>query len=98
MYSVTFIRQYSNASVVNFNIDWEAEDRFHRHSFWDLWLGEDYDCRITGGGGTEGHESYIFIVSPPLPDDVSGLILIFREYQTPSRRKPTGLEIVMRLD
>jgi hypothetical protein len=36
-YSVTFIRQYANASVVNFNIDWEPEvepirERYHRHS------------------------------------------------------------------
>ncbi|WP_336750245.1 hypothetical protein [Bacillus altitudinis] len=100
MYSVTFIRQYANASVVSFNVDWEEdndEDRFHRHS-WNLWLGEEYDCRVTGGGGTEGHINYNFIVSPPLPDDVSGLDFIFREYQTPFNGKPSGLEVVMRLD
>jgi hypothetical protein len=74
------------------------EERFHRHSFWDLSLGEQYDCRITGGGGTEGHISYNFIVSPPLPDNLSGLDVIFREYQTPFKRKPTGVEIVMHID
>lgn len=103
LYSVTFIRQYTNTSVVNFNIDWEPEeertsDRFHRHSFWELWLGEEYDCRMTGGGGTDGHISYNFIVSPPLPDDLSGLNFIFRENQPPSKGKPTGLEIVIRFD
>lgn len=103
LYSVTFIRQYANASVVNFNINWEPEenrtsDRFHRHSFWELWLGEEYDCRMTGGGGSEGHISYNFIVSPPLPDDLSGLNFIFRENQTPFKGKPTGLEIVTRFD
>jgi len=101
LYSLTFIRQYANASVVNFNIDWEPEvnrtsDRFHRHSFWELSLGEEYDCRMTGGGGSEGHISYNFIVSPPLPDDLSALNFIFRENQTPIKGKPTGLEIVMR--
>ncbi|WP_316572073.1 hypothetical protein [Neobacillus sp. YIM B06451] len=97
LYSVTFIRQYANASVVNFNIDWEAddEDRFHRHSFWELWIGEEYDCRGTFGGGTEGHINYNFVVSPPLPDDISGMKFIFREKKAPFKEKPTGLEIIM---
>ena len=100
LYSVTFIRQYTNASVVNFNIDWEPgeEEQFLRHSYWHLWLGEEYDCRQTGGGGSEGHISYNFIVSPPLPDDISGLDLIFRETLTPFKRKSTGLEIVMHIE
>ena len=100
LYSVTFIRQYANASVVNFNIDWEPEEeeQFLRHGFWHLWLGEEYDCRQTGGGGTEGHISYNFIVSPPLPDDISGLDLIFRETITPFKRKSTDLEIVMHIE
>lgn len=103
LYSVTFIRQYANASVVSFNIDWEEddedrfEDRFRRLSFWNLWLGEEYDCRMEGGGGTTGHINYNIIVSPPLPDDVSGLAFRFREYQTPFNGKPTGLEVVMHL-
>ncbi|SFA99682.1 MULTISPECIES: hypothetical protein [unclassified Bacillus (in: firmicutes)] len=102
LYSVTFIRQYGNASVVNFNIDWEPEmdpnrERYHRHSFWELWLGEGYDCRVTGGGGTDGHISYNFIVSPPLPDNISGLDLNIKEYQTPFKGRPTGLELVMHL-
>ncbi|TDK61809.1 hypothetical protein E2K98_13070 [Bacillus salipaludis] len=103
LYSVTFIRQYANASVINFNIDWEPEeepsrDRFHRHSFWELSLGEEYDCRITGGGGNNGHMNYNFIVSPPLPDEISGLDLVFRENQTPFKGKPTGFEVVIHIE
>lgn len=102
LYSVTFIRQYANASVINFNIDWEPEEdqireRFLRHSFWELSLGEGFDCRATGGGGTEGHISYNFIVSPPLPDNISGLDLKLTEYQTPLYKKPTGLELIFHL-
>lgn len=100
LYSVTCIRQYKNASVVNFIIDWEPgeEEQFLRHSYWHLWLGEEYDCRQTGGGGSEGHISYNYIVSPPLPDDISGLDLIFRETLTPFKRYSTGLEIVMHIE
>ncbi|SDM42288.1 hypothetical protein [Bacillus sp. OK048] len=100
LYTVTCIRQYTNASVVNFIIEWEPgeEEQFPRHSYWHLWLGEEYDCRQTGGGGSEGHISYNFIVSPPLPDDISGLDLIFRETLTPFKRKSTGLEIVMHIE
>jgi len=100
LYSVTCVRQYANASVVNFNIDWEPaeEERLLRDSYWHLWLGEEYDCRQTGGGGSEGHISYNFIVSPPLPDEISGLDLVFRESLTPFKGKSTGLEIVMHIE
>ncbi|PLR78320.1 hypothetical protein CU633_05785 [Bacillus sp. V3-13] len=44
LYSVTFVRQYENASVVNLNIDWEETNEspsyLHRHSFFELFLGE----------------------------------------------------------
>lgn len=100
LYSVTCIRQYENASVVNFNIDWEPgeEEQLLRHSYWHLWVGEDYDCRQTGGGGSEGHISYNFIVSPPLSENISGLDLIFKETLTPFKRNSTGLEIVMHIE
>ncbi|MCM3412677.1 hypothetical protein [Metabacillus litoralis] len=103
LYTVTFIKQYANASVVNFNIDWEPEEnsdieRFHHHSFWALWIGEEYDCRETGGGGTDAHISYNFIVSPPLPENINGLELNFKEYQTPFKKKPTGKEIVVHIE
>lgn len=76
----------------------EYKQQFFLHGFWHLWLGEEYDCRQTGGGGTDGHMSYNFIVSPPLPDDISGLDLIFRETKTPFKRNSTDFEIVMHIE
>lgn len=101
VYSVTFFRQYENASVVYLNIDWDEtadslEDR-HFHNYLDLFLGESYDCRMGGGGGSTGHYTHTYIVSPPLPDDLSGLDFIFREYKRPFD-DPTGLEIVMHME
>jgi hypothetical protein len=102
IYSANFIRQYENSSVVNFNIDWEADaederDRFFRHSFWSLEISGEYDTRETGGGGSSGHINHNFVVSPPLPDDISGLEFIFKEYKTPFKKQPTDLEIRMDL-
>lgn len=82
MYTVTFIRQFANASVVNLSIDWNADedsldDRFH-HDFYELFLGEQYDCRTTGGGGSAGHMTYNFVVTPPLPDELTGFDLIIK--------------------
>nr|WP_295970084.1 hypothetical protein [uncultured Bacillus sp.] len=85
-YSVTFVRQFENASVVHFNIDREVSDdemygRFRGHTFFDLFIegeGANYDCRNEGGGGSEGHEAYTFIVSPRLPDDISKFKLVQR--------------------
>jgi hypothetical protein len=103
LFSVVFVRQFANASVVNFNIDWDAtndtaDDRLHHHAFWELFINEEYDCRMTGGGGSEGHITYNFIVSPPLPDSIAGIDMLFKEYHTPFKDKPTGLEVEVQLD
>lgn len=102
LFTVPFIRQYENASVVHFNIDWDetissSDERFN-HRFYGLFIGENYDCRASGGGGTAGHMSINFIVSPPLPDNIAGLTFTFTEYSIPYRRKPTGIEIVMNFE
>ncbi|TKC19626.1 hypothetical protein [Robertmurraya kyonggiensis] len=101
-YSVTFVRQFENASVVHFNIDREDSDdevprRFREPLLFDLVIeGKevDYECRNEGGGGSGGHESYTFIVSPALPDDLSEIKLIFKESKPPFK-KPTGFEFVI---
>jgi hypothetical protein len=102
LFSVTFIRQYVNSSVVNLIIDWDStNDPLPNpipHSHFELFLGQQYDCRMIGGGGSEGHFAYNFVVSPPLPDNSSGLDLVFKEYNRPFCAIPTGLEIVIRLD
>jgi hypothetical protein len=102
LYTVPFIKQYANASVVHLNIDKEYDEsyereRFHRNSFWHLEIGNRYDCRVTGGGGSQEHTSFDFIVTPRLPEDLSGMTLTFKEYGTPFKKKPTGLEVTFNL-
>lgn len=101
-YSVTFVRQYENASVVHFNIDREYVDdemsrSFREPTFFNLSIEGnevEYDCQNEGGGGSGGHESYTFIVSPALPDDFSELKLVFKQCKVPFQ-KPTGFEFVI---
>ncbi len=100
-YSVTFVRQFENASVVHFNIDRvDSEDEMpsmREPILFDLFIeGKEveYDCRNEGGGGYGGHESYTFIVSPALPDNLSEIKLIFKEFKPPFKR-PTGFEFVI---
>ena len=101
-YSVTFVRQFKNASIVHFNIDREDSDdevprRIREPIFFDLVIeGKevDYDCRNEGGGGSGGHEAYTFIVSPALPDNLSEIKMIFKEFKPPFK-KPTGFEFVI---
>ncbi|MCM3456232.1 hypothetical protein M3685_20190 [Heyndrickxia oleronia] len=101
-YSVTYVGQYENASVVHFNIDREDVDdemprSFREPTFFNLSIEGnevDYECRIEGGGGSRGHISYTFIVSPALPDDFSELKLVFKQCKVPFQ-KPTGFEFVI---
>lgn len=102
-YSITYIRQYENASVVHLNVDWDAEDYSatafqHNHSSLELYISEEYDCRATGAGGSQGRYSHDFVVSPPLPDDTSGLEFVFKEYESLMKEKPTGLEVIIDLE
>jgi hypothetical protein len=98
-YSVVTIRQYENASVVVFHSDRDAADDTSdgrpRHRHFELFAGEHYDCRNEGGGGSGEHFSYKFVIAPPLPDDLKGVELVFRESKRPFRSEPTGLEIVI---
>ncbi len=100
IYSVTFIRQYTNASLVNFNIDWDSSesstlDRASLSHF-ELSVGQNYDCRMSNGSGSEDHYTYNFVVSPALPDDISGIDLIFAEHKHPINDAPTGLKILIK--
>lgn len=42
-----------------------------------LSIGEDYDCRMINGSSNSDHAAYRFVVSPPLPDDLTGIELRF---------------------
>ena len=96
-YSITYIRQYENASVVQLNIGWDEVDdkplKMVNHNRFDLYVGEQYDCRMDRGSGTTGSLMNNYIVSPALPDDISGIKFIFTGYE--NFNNPTGLEIVI---
>lgn len=101
-YSITFIRQYENASVIYLHVDWHSKEETpsnmqHHHNSFELFLLGEYDCRSGGARGTTGTRTYNFIVSPALPDDFSGLELVFRGYSDTFKDKPTGLEVVIHL-
>lgn len=105
-FAVSLIRQYENASVVHFTIDREEPDveektvRTGIPFFFELSIKgkEDvYDCRNDGGGGSGGHESYTYIISPALPEDLSDINLAFKGYIKPDDKSP-GLEFVISLN
>jgi hypothetical protein len=101
-YSVTLVRQFENASVVHLSIDSNYTDDVsewhHReHPHFELSIQgveTHYDCRNDGGGGSMGHETFTFIVSPALPDDKSKYRFVFKEYKLPFQ-KPTGFEFII---
>jgi hypothetical protein len=106
-YTVTFVRQFQNASVVHLTIDRDDsndEPGFFRdhHSWFGLSIddgeGTEYDCRNEGGGGSGGHTSYSFIISPALPEDSSNIKFVFKETKTPYNTKPTGFEFAIKMD
>lgn len=100
-YTINSIRQYNNASVVTFTMDWdvttEVPSNPHKYSHYEMHIGEKYDCRMTNGGGASGHASYNYVISPPLPDDISGIELVIKEYSKPFKNNETGTKIVFNL-
>ncbi|WP_102275363.1 hypothetical protein [Cytobacillus massiliigabonensis] len=102
LYTVTFIRQFENASVVQLDINWDgtndSHEDLHNHPTFEMNIGEQYDCRWNGGRGGTGRYSQEFIVSPPIPDNPSGLTFIFKEYSSLFKDKPTGVEVKIYLE
>ncbi|NRF95986.1 hypothetical protein HQN89_34845 [Paenibacillus frigoriresistens] len=100
-YTVTSMRQYINASVITFNIDWDVMSdhslQSNKTRHFDLYLGDIYYCRMDSGGGSSGHFSFNYVVSPALPDDISGMDFVFRESNTPLKDKSTGNEIIFHM-
>ncbi|TSB47921.1 chorismate mutase [Alkalicoccobacillus porphyridii] len=103
-YSMTTMRQFQNASLIYLTCDRyipaEALHQHEHHEYPHLELfieGDDktYNCQWQGGGGSADHMSNTYVVSPPLPDDVSGLTFVFREFKTPSKREATGYEFTI---
>ncbi|KZZ84709.1 hypothetical protein [Bacillus sp. SJS] len=103
LYTLTFIRQFENASVIHLHVDWnETVDmetihtRMNRPKF-KLRALEGYNCQSDGAGGGTGRVTHRFTVSPALPDDVSGFSFIFEEYDDNWMGEKTGLEIEIKI-
>ncbi|WP_340003994.1 chorismate mutase [Paenibacillus sp. FSL K6-0276] len=99
-YTLTSIRQYSNASVITLSMDWDITSELYANkpNHFELYIGEAYDCRMTNGGSSSGHAAYNYVVSPPLPDDISGIKLEFKEFSVPLKKDGTGTGIVFKLE
>ncbi|PWV90598.1 hypothetical protein DFQ01_14111 [Paenibacillus cellulosilyticus] len=100
-YTVNGVRQYSNASVITFYMEWDVTDELNhskRRNHFELDLGEGYECRMDTGGGGAGYLSFTYVVSPPLPDNLTGTVLTFREFARPHKNEPTSKEIIIRVD
>jgi hypothetical protein len=100
IYTITFIRQYANASVLHLYIDWDSmgdtlSERERRTSF-ELFISDQYECRWEGGGGRKGHDSYTYVISPPLPDVIEDMEFVFREVN-PIREEASGFEFVIQV-
>jgi hypothetical protein len=98
IFSVISIRQYSNSSVISFNIDWDnTMDYSSSHTNFEMLIAEPYDCRMLDGAGGSGHNHYNFVIWPPLPANPSGIQLIFKEYKIPLRDEQIGDDIIFTL-
>ncbi len=106
-YLIATMRQYENASVVVLSADWEEldllpEDFDHprRRSYKQLALqirgGKAYDCREDSGVGTLGKMSQNYIISPSLPDDLSGIEFCVQAYDGLRNAKTVGPEVVLK--
>ncbi|WP_155590986.1 hypothetical protein [Lysinibacillus cavernae] len=102
LYTVSYIRQYENASVVQLLVDWdEQQEPYHdirkkldrKHV--GLFIEGPYECRYNGTSGSDGHECTKFIVTPPLPDDIKGLDFVFTQYEDVFEEKPTGFAVTI---
>lgn len=101
-YSVTFMRQFENASIVYLTINSHATDdpfewNHQENTHFELSIKgaeAQYDCRNQGGGGTVGNETFTFHVFPALPDDLSKVKFVFKEYKMPFQ-KETGFEFIV---
>lgn len=104
LYTVSYVRQYDNASVVQLLIDWDEQQepqltiqqKLQRNHF-GLYIDASYECRTKGTGGSNGHESSTYVVTPPLPDDLRGLHFVFTEYEDAFEEKPTGWAVTIQV-
>lgn len=73
LYAVTHMKQYRNASVVNIETviqEDETDDRF-APSLIELTISPEYSCRSEAGFAHKKGLQHSYVVTPPLPDDIS---------------------------
>ncbi|WP_445506418.1 hypothetical protein [Niallia sp. 03190] len=101
MYFITHVFQYKNVSVLYFNQDLDdaskGTDGLAPFMNFELFINEKYDCQMVRGSGSDGHRCYIFNITPPLPEDLSGLTFVFKEYSDHLKEKETGSEVIFKL-
>lgn len=74
MYTVTHLKQYTNASVVMVEIELVAGDSCGGigHASLRLDISPEYQCRPADGCSQGNGMQYSFVVTPPLPDNLDG--------------------------
>lgn len=75
LYAVTYMKQYENASVVYIDMELNSAEENVRLEFsgFELFISPKYQCRPHGGSGQLKGLQHTFVVTPSLPDDVTGL-------------------------
>lgn len=101
-FSVINIRQYSNCSIIALDVDWDDSENdsieaHQKYTQFELHISEKYNSRFREGSGGSGHYHFIYVVSPALPDNASGLNLLFKEYNPPYRNNQIGEDILIQL-
>lgn len=90
LYSVTHMKQYNNASVIYIETEVNNSEPYVRlgNARVELFISPDYQIRQNGGSGHDKGIQYSFVVSPPLPDDVTGLEfrLSIKPYHIPEKQ------------
>ncbi|MET3505371.1 hypothetical protein [Halalkalibacter oceani] len=91
LYTIPFLRQYSNASVVHLNIDWNPQNSEVTSKlqkvFYELDFGNSYECRKESGSGNRGHQHIKFVITPVLPDNLEGIDIKLCKYFDPYKMK-----------
>ncbi|AHF07255.1 hypothetical protein [Desulfitobacterium metallireducens] len=95
VYAVTHMKQYRNASVVYIETEVNKNEPFTRlgHNRFELNISPEYQCRQNGGYGQQKGMVHSFVVTPPLPDEVAGIV--FNLTIKPFREIPEIQEVAL---
>ena len=96
IYAVTHMKQYSNASVVYIETEVNNDEPYVRlgHASFELFISSKYQCRPNGGCGQKKGMQHSFVVTPSLPDDLSGVEFLLSV--KPFRQEPEIIELSLK--